>query len=63
MVLHSLLPGRSIRFFETIEVATGGDYPPAGCANEVYPFLRQCAMDTLFAQIGVLLFGVFFSNR
>ena len=56
---HSLLPGRSFRFFETIEVAMGGQYPPAGSGPEVYPYLRQCGMDTVFAEIGVLLFRLF----
>lgn len=60
---HSVLPGRSFRVFETIEVAMGGEYPPAGSATEVYPYLRQCGMDTVFADIGVLLFRLFFTNR
>jgi len=59
----SLLPGRSFRFFETTEVAMGGEYPPAGSGTEVYPYLRQCGMDTVFAEIGVLLFRLFFRNR
>jgi hypothetical protein len=41
----------------------GGQYPPAGCGPEVYPYLRQCGMDTVFAEIGVLLFRLFFRNR
>jgi hypothetical protein len=41
----------------------GGEYPPAGSATEVYPYLRQCGMDTVFAEIGVLLFRLFFTNR
>jgi hypothetical protein len=41
-------------FFETIEVAMGGEYPPAGSGTEVYPYLRQCGVDTVFAEIGVL---------
>ena len=60
---HSVLPGRSFRVFETIEVAMGGEYPPAGSATEVYPYLRQCGMDTVFAEIRVLLFRLFFTNR
>lgn len=60
---HSVLPGRSFRVFETIEVAMGGEYPPAGSATEVYPYLRQCGMDTVFAEVGVLLFRLFFRNR
>jgi hypothetical protein len=60
---HSFLPGRSFRFFETIEVAMGREYPPAGSGIEVYPYLRQCGMDTVFAEIWVLLFRLFFRNR
>ena len=51
---HSLLPGRSFRFFETIEVVLGGEYSPAGSGTEVYPYLRQCGVDTVFAEIGLL---------
>ncbi len=32
---QSLLPARSFRFFETIEVAMGGEYPLAGSGTEV----------------------------
>jgi hypothetical protein len=28
----------------------GGEYPPAGSANEVYPYLPQCGMDPVFAE-------------
>jgi hypothetical protein len=59
MVLYSPLPGRSFRFFETIEVAMGGEYAPAGSGTEVYPYLCQCGMDRVFAEIGVLLFRLF----
>ena len=33
---HSLLHDWSFRLFETIEVALGGEYPPAGSGTEVY---------------------------
>ena len=60
---HSLLPDRSFRLFETIEVAMGREYPPAGSGTEVYPYLRQCGMDRIFDEIGVLLFRLIFGNR
>jgi hypothetical protein len=41
----------------------GREYPPAGSSIEVYPYLRQCGMDTVFAEIWVLLFRLFFRNR
>ena len=28
----------------------GGEYPPAGSGSEVYPYLRQCGMDSVFAE-------------
>ena len=40
---HSLLLGRSFRYFETIEVAMGGEYPPAGSGIEVYPICVSAA--------------------
>jgi hypothetical protein len=60
---HSLLPGWSFRFFETIELTMGKEYPPAGSGTEVYPYLRQCSVDTVFAEVGVLLLRRFFRNR
>jgi hypothetical protein len=60
---HFLLPGRSFRFFETIEVSMGGEYPPAGSGTEVYPYLRQCGVDTVFAEIEVMSFRHFSRNR
>jgi hypothetical protein len=41
----------------------GGESPLAGSGTEVYPYLRQCGMDMVFAEIGVLLFRLFFRNR
>ena len=41
----------------------GGEYPPAGSGTEVYPYLRQCGVDTVFAEIEVMSFRHFFRNR
>jgi hypothetical protein len=41
----------------------GGEYPPAGSGTEVYPYLRQCGVDTVLAETGVLFFRLFFRNR
>ena len=41
----------------------GGEYSPAGSGAQVYAYLRQCGMDTVFAEIAVLLFRLFFRNR
>ena len=41
----------------------GGEDTPAGSGTEVYRYLRQCGMDTVFAEIAVLFFRLFFRNR